>query len=151
MMALNEVADEEVDRFKDYVITTRVDDIVARLPIELWLKHDNIAKIRTNNHLKEWHSKLNHAINRPHAQHLCTDRTSQGRTAQAITKSSNEITFSISISKFWPQSTPFHSCTEQASATIERCTVCSTSSSSSQYWEAFVPSQQLGEWSNWPL
>jgi hypothetical protein len=66
MMALNEVADEEVDRFKDYVTTTWVDDIAARFPVELWSQYDNIAGMRTNNHLEGWHSKLNHAINRPH-------------------------------------------------------------------------------------
>ena len=65
-MTLNEVADEEVDRFKNYVTTTWVDDIEARFPIELWSQYDNIAEIRTNSHLKGWHSKLNHVINRPH-------------------------------------------------------------------------------------
>ena len=65
MTALNEVADE-VDRFKDYVTTTWVDDIEDRFPIELWSQYDNIAGIRTNNHLEGWHSKLNRAINRPH-------------------------------------------------------------------------------------
>ena len=66
MMALNEVANEETDRFKDYVTTTWVDDIEACFSIELWSQYDNIAGIRTNNHLEGWHSKLNHAINRPH-------------------------------------------------------------------------------------
>ena len=58
MMALNEVADAEVSRFKaevsrfkDYVTTTWADDIEARLPIELWSQYD-IAGIRTNNHLE---------------------------------------------------------------------------------------------------
>ena len=67
MMALNEVADEEVDRFKDYVTTTWVDDIDARFPIELWSQYDNIAGIRTNNHLEGWHSKIDYAISRSHS------------------------------------------------------------------------------------
>ena len=35
MMAMNEVEDEAAERFKDYVTTTWVDGMVARLPIEL--------------------------------------------------------------------------------------------------------------------
>ena len=43
MMTLNEVADEEVYRFKDYVTTTWVDDIEVRFPIELWSQYDNVT------------------------------------------------------------------------------------------------------------
>ena len=64
--AMNEVVDEEADKFKDYMVTTWIDEYQAKFPIEVWTQYDNIAGIRTNNDLEGWHSSLNKELSRAH-------------------------------------------------------------------------------------
>ena len=66
MEALNELTDEDVIPFMDYVTTTWVDTSAAIFPKEMWNHFDNIDGFRTNNHLEAWHGVLNRELGRPH-------------------------------------------------------------------------------------
>ena len=66
LRAMDEEPDPEVERFKDYVTTTWVDNLTARFPYEIWNQYDNIGGIRTTNNLESWHSKMKKELERPH-------------------------------------------------------------------------------------
>lgn len=66
LQAMNEVNDDAAQQFMDYVTTIYVDALTALYPMEIWNQYDNIAGLRTNNHLESWHSVMNRQLNCPH-------------------------------------------------------------------------------------